>query len=473
MMSLRNRLLLGSIGVIALLIIVSNMVVGRMVHRTVYGEFDKKLIHKAQTLAAFTELTEDGLELDMHEGDFPEFQPGPTADYFQIWRPDQTCLIRSASLGREDLPGKISAHQSVYCFSTPLPDQRSGRQCFLQFHPRIDEDEKSLENSGGRMGVTATLAVGSSTEDIDTLLARLQFLLWSITIGALALSVAAMTAVINQGLRPLRHIASQIDHIDAANLENRVRARKIPVELASIVSCVNDLLDRLHHTLAREKSFTANVAHELRTPLSGMRSTIEVCRSRARQEHEYTEALDRTLTICKQSQTMVENLLEMSRIESGRANRNVRSFDIESLLRECWSAASGQARRKQLDVRWHVSSPHMIFSDKDKLRVVIANLLDNAVSYCNEGGVLSIGIRESDDQATLVIENSGCELSCAELEQVFDRFWRADVARSQTGNHFGLGLPLAKRMAELLDGHLQVSVADDIFRATLNLGAAS
>jgi signal transduction histidine kinase len=219
----------------------------------------------------------------------------------------------------------------------------------------------------------------------------------------------------------------------------------------------------------RERAFSSEVAHELRTPLTGLLSTIEVCLRKPRESEKYQDVLRRCRAICQQSQTMVENLLDIAQLEQGNVSIEVESVNLSELLAECWESFEASASQKQLTVTWSGPAPTNLQSDAEKLRVIIRNLMQNAVSYSNESGEIRFANYVIGDFVRLAIENTGNEVTPNEVAGIYDRFWRGDGARSQTGRHFGLGLSLVQKLVNVLQATMEITVSGGQFRVELSL----
>jgi two-component system heavy metal sensor histidine kinase CusS len=231
---------------------------------------------------------------------------------------------------------------------------------------------------------------------------------------------------------------------------------------------LNDLLGRLDDTLSRERAFSANVAHELRTPLAGLRSTIEVALAKPRESAEYQQVLDTCLEICQQTAAITDNLLALARLDAGHCEVHREPVQLLHLLHETWAPLAGRAELQSLTVDWQLQQVTLI-TDPSLLRLVLGNLFDNAVCYADSGGRIAIGVVAQAASVDIRVENTAGQLSPELAERVFDRFWRGDSSRTETGRHAGLGLSLCHDIARLLDGLISVSVQDTCFRVRLRL----
>lgn len=172
------------------------------------------------------------------------------------------------------------------------------------------------------------------------------------------------------------------------------------------------------------------------------------------------------MQICDQSNNLVENLLSLSRVEGHTLRLHCEPVQVDDVFCECWQPLSEEAAAKSLRTEFDLSAD-VINTDREMLRVIFRNVLSNAVCYSDPGGVIEATIKGSDPLAVRV-SNTGHKMTQAQASKVFDRLWRGDQSREHTGEHFGLGLTLAKRFSEALGGSVSVAV-DEKFHVSISL----
>jgi len=457
MRTLRARLLIGTALGTGLVLSASALALYMVVRAALRAEFDEALGSKARSLAALVEQDRDAVELEFDDDSLPEFKPSQRAEYYQFWTSDGHVLARSSSLGRRDLerlggqPGE-PAYQT-----TVLPDGRPGRFVGITFAPRQDEENAFAQTPFEPIEVS--LVVGRDTLKIAQALGRLRLLLVCGCASAMFASVAVLSWFVWRGLKPLGHVAAEIASIGEASLSSRLEPGDAPGELAPIITRLNDLLARLESAFIREKAITADVAHELRTPLAGLRSTLEVSLSKERAATTYREAIAKSLAISKQMQRLVENLLELARADAGQLEVASDAVDLVALLKDCWTQFAERATERQLEVAWQLPESCPITADRTKACLVLSNIFDNAVTYANAGGQVTIALQSDNAEISLRVANTGSRVAEADVGRVFDRFWRGDAARTaeDNGRRYGLGLPLCQRLVALLGGSISAT----------------
>ena len=459
MRTLRGRLLLGTAVGTGLVLSASALALYMVVRAALWAEFDEALISKARSLSALVEQDRSEIETDIDEADLPEFRPSDRAEYYELRPSDGRVMARSSSLGEEDLPRLGGRTTEPLCRNMVLPDGRPGRIVAFTFIPR---QEGNLREGQPDMGPqTLTLSVARDTLETDRTLDRLAALLVFGCLGAIVVAVGVLAWFVRRGLGPLEEVATQIAAIGESDLSTRLDACGAPGELAPFIARLNDLLARLETAFAREKAFTADVAHELRTPLAGLRSTFEVSLSRERPADSYREALAKSLAICEQMQRMVENLLELARADAGQLEVARENVDLVALLKDCWGEFAYRAAERDLRVTFQLPESCRLTTDRTRFRLVLSNVFDNAVTYTDAGGELTIALHVDDGQVRARVANTGSYVAEADTDRVFDRFWRGDTARTSDadGRRYGLGLPLCQKLITLLGGSISVSTA--------------
>lgn len=459
--SLRTRLFLGITAVSVLVLAGLGLAIEEAVRHELRAEFDRTLLEKARSLAALVEQAGDVPRFDFEPAQFPEFNPGPTAEYFEIYL-DGNPYRRSASLADGHLPQGIMAGEAR---AYPLPDGRPGRLIALPFAPRPDDEGQPPPFR--RVQHAGIVVAARDSADLDRTVSRLVALTVGLCAIASLLSGAALIAVASRAIRPLDRLAREIESVRETDLSNALSAEAFPRELAPVVDRLKGLLRRLDEVLIRERAFTADVAHELRTPLSGLLATLEVARSRPRDAAAYEAAIDKSLAILTQMQGLVENLLLLARAESGQLRMRQSRVDLETLLQECRLAFERPAAARGLSLS--VTGEAEAAGDQEFLRIIFNNLLDNAVSYATPGSMITVAITSTGQSAAVEVGNEGHALAAQDLPALFERFVRKDSARAATGIHAGLGLSICRRLAELQGAVIELRLEGARFIARVQL----
>jgi two-component system heavy metal sensor histidine kinase CusS len=458
--SLRARLVIATAVACVIVFCVAGVALFVLLRASFTEEFDRSLLAKAQALQAMTDQDDTGIKFEADLSNLSEYRAGQRNDFFEMWSQDGKVIAKSASLGETahiPLPSARPDHP-VY---QPL-ELRTGqgaRTITVNFIPR-PENEGGVAEGGKR---EVTMVVARSTRGLEHELRETAWLIVFVFGVATLAAVVAMITLVTRGLRPVASLANHIARTDEHNLAAPIPLDQMPTELEPIVSRLNDLLARIDSVMAREKAFTADVAHELRTPISGLEAALEVCASKPREAPEYRRVVERCLSTVRAMHAMVNNLLLMARADAGQIPVNRQAVSVQEVLRESWALRESQAQSRELSIQWDVPDELKMMTDPELLRIVINNLLDNAVNHCNAGGLVRISAVRSEINVLLTVANSGCTLSPEDVTQIFERFWTADRSRTATGAHAGIGLSLSRKIASLLGASMSATADGGVF----------
>jgi two-component system sensor histidine kinase QseC len=245
----------------------------------------------------------------------------------------------------------------------------------------------------------------------------------------------------------LDQLAEQAAGITAESLGTRFPTETLPGELTPISCRLNDLLGRLEQAFERERRFSADLAHELRTPIAELRSFAELALKWPEAREAQTDR--EVLGIALQMEGMVTRLLALLRSEHGRLPVTREPVVPEPLVTGLWKGFAERAATKQLRFACQMTGPAELETDPVLLRSILTNLLDNAVEYTPCGDLVELNYRGENDRFTFQVANTTEHLIPADVNKLFDRFWRKDAARSNN-EHSGLGLSLSKAFAQVL-----------------------
>jgi two-component system sensor histidine kinase QseC len=481
--SLRWRLLVGTTVVSGAILAILGIAIDRAVHHTLREEFDRVLLEKGRSLASMVERQAQAVHFDYEQSHFPEFEPGAHPAYFQILldgRPfrHSPSLPEGAALLAD--PARAAAQ------TVALPDALPGRALATPFLPFVESDDApgpatAPSSRGPTLVPQGVVIVAENTLRLDRTLHRLRLLLGSLCAGAALLCGLAMFMVVHRTVKPVRRLARAIEELPETSLGTVLDPGDLPSELVPVVDCLNGQLRRLSAAFERERLFTADVAHELRTPLAGLLATLEVARSRPRDIPSYQATIDKCLLMLSRMQRLIENLLMLARAESHQLAVRRTSIDLPALLAECWRAFEPLARERQLSCQSDLPDAVPAIADAEFLALICNNLFDNAITYTPQGGQIDVRLISSPPSSAstsaqthlaLVIANTSRDLTHADLPRLTQRFWRKDAARATTGIHAGVGLSLCHRLASLQGCTLALRIEGEKLVVQLDIPAA-
>jgi heavy metal sensor kinase len=267
-----------------------------------------------------------------------------------------------------------------------------------------------------------------------------------------------------KSLAPVVAMSSQAGRIGAANLHERLAVQNEKDELGHLARSFNSLLDRLSRSFERQQRFMADASHELRTPVAILRGESEVALSQqARSAEEYRESLGVLHQEAARLTHIVEDLFTLTRADAGQYPLQPRDFYLDELAAECVHSARTLALAKRITLNLEAAPESPIQADESLLRRMILNLLDNAIKYTPESGCVTVSCRRTGTEYALSITDTGGGIPADLQPRIFERFFRADKARSRAendGGGAGLGLSISRWIAEAHHGRLEVTHSD-------------
>jgi two-component system heavy metal sensor histidine kinase CusS len=318
-----------------------------------------------------------------------------------------------------------------------------------------------------------TIQVAVDVSQKAALLARYRFWFWVILLATLALFPLFGYRIARQGIRPVEEMATTARHISSTNLRERILPEGYPFELASLASTFNQMLDRLEESFERISRFSADIAHDLRTPVNNIRGEAEVALARARSAEEYRDVIESCLEEAVRLSDLIGDLLFLARAESPLAHLRRERVDVGELLggvREYYEASAADGGVSLTTAI--ADEPVIAELDRTLLQRAVGNLVSNALAHTPPGGAVvlrmgvdSFGVDYSDtdlsrpDSSAIRIEvsDTGVGIPPESLPKVFDRFFRVDSSRAQASGSTGLGLAIVQSIMLLHGGKAEIS----------------
>jgi two-component system heavy metal sensor histidine kinase CusS len=305
---------------------------------------------------------------------------------------------------------------------------------------------------------TLEAAVDLTQEQV--VLGRQRAWVWTLLAAALLVCPGIGFLIARRSTRPLREVAETARQIGSSTLNERIRAEGYPVEIRVLADAFNAMLGRLEDSFERLTRFSADIAHELRTPVGNIRGEAEVALARPRTTTEYTEVLGSCLEEAVRLSELIESLLFLARSESPGEHLNRTQQDIDHLLRDIRDYYEATAA----EIGVTLSANHKITAvtasvDRLLLLRALGNLVSNALAHCSAGDSISLDASQERGEIRIEVRDTGAGIDPAALPKVFDRLYRADPARSRNSGGAGLGLAIVQQIIVLHGG--KVSIASD------------
>ena len=270
---------------------------------------------------------------------------------------------------------------------------------------------------------------------------------------ALVVSLLGGWFLAGRALAPVARISHAAAAMTAGDLTARIAIERTENELEQVALALNQAFDRLHQAVENERRFTADASHELRTPLATISAEIEWALARPRTAHEYRRCLDTAQRAANRMRRVVERLLTLAHADAGAAALQRAPVGLAPVVNDAVGIVKPLAEQKRVTIETRLD-PATVVRDRDRLTDLATNLVSNAVRYNRDGGRVSIEVWPDGEDACLRVADTGTGISAEDLPRVFERFFRADKARTADSGGAGLGLAIAKWIVEAHGGRI-------------------
>lgn len=270
-------------------------------------------------------------------------------------------------------------------------------------------------------------------------------------------------------LKPIDDISAKAAMISHGHYDQRIEVSEVKSELVELSEILNKAFQHINDTLEIQRKFTSDASHELRTPVSILILELESALRQERSPEQYRERIESALTAAQRLNNLANSLLEISQIESGETQLEMQPVDIASLILSIEQQMQLSFQEKGLTIHNHVA-PHSIDIDSQKISRVLTNLLSNALSHTEDGGSITLESEIADGSLIIQVDDTGSGIPADELPYIFDRFYRADKARTSSHNRSGLGLAICQSITHAHNGEITIDSTEGVgTKVTLKL----
>ncbi len=260
--------------------------------------------------------------------------------------------------------------------------------------------------------------------------------------------------LVGRALHPIDDISATAAKISAGDLSQRINVAEAESELGRLAAVLNSTFARLETAFAQQQQFTADAAHELRTPVTVMLTQAQTALTRERAAAEYRETVEACQRSAQRMRRLIESLLELARLDAGQEPLNRMPFDLSQMVREGTESVRPLADERGVKIRCELT-PVQCVGDAERLAQVVTNLLVNAIQYNRDKGEVRVTTQSQIGLAVLIVADTGPGIPAADLPHIFERFYRADKARS--AGRAGLGLAIAKAIVAAHGGTMEAA----------------
>jgi two-component system OmpR family sensor kinase len=455
--SLTRRLLTLHVVTIVLVVGMASVLVWVLMRRALHAGLDDTLRTEALALAARLEAEGGRIEFERRPSDLDG--SAPAEPRVQILDEHlHTVFCSPALLNDPTVPGWLSAAaaaDSPLWLTAPFPPGGELSRA-VALHVDVAPEEEFWVGRIGSSRVGAWVVAARSTAPIGRTLSQLASVLGSAVGAAVLVGVAGALLVARRGTRPVRALAESVGRVDPSHPRLILENGQVPQELQPIVSTTQRLLQRVGDELVRQRQLTADVAHDLRTPVAGVRTLLDVCLQSPRTTGEYTAAMDKARGALRQLSHLLDEVLTLARLDARVDQPVLVAAALKDIIDGAVATAAPLAAARRVTIHRAECPAAELRTDPGMLAKILSNLLSNAVEHSPPGETVHIAAQAGSNTLEISIADRGPGIPEALRGRIFDRFVRGDAARAGVEGHHGLGLPIAAGLARLLGGQVRL-----------------
>ena len=304
----------------------------------------------------------------------------------------------------------------------------------------------------GAMGSDIILQMGVSLSENERFLGLLRELIATIVVVFTFLAAVIGLFMARRALSGVKEVTQAAQEISSNTLERRVSVQGGGVEIEELAATFNSMLDRINLLITSMGEITDNIAHDLKSPITRMRGIAEMTLTTGKSADDFEAMAADIIEECDRLLEMINTMLMISEAEAGTAKLQKRSVDISRVAQEACELFLPIAEDKEISLDHEIPAGYRISGDVQRIQRMVANLLDNALKYTQSGETVTVSLSGDEKQVVVSFRDNGVGISKDDLPHIFDRFYRCDQSRSQTGS--GLGLSLALAIAKSHGGNI-------------------
>jgi len=299
----------------------------------------------------------------------------------------------------------------------------------------------------------AVLVIARPTDYIEKVLELLLGILSAAIPLTVLLSCGGGIFLAKKAFKPVQEITNAAREIQAHDLSRRIEVTTKD-ELGRLAKVLNQMIDRLEGAFSRQKQFTGDASHELRSPLAVIQAEATLALQKKRSALEYQTSIETIARETGNMSNLIQQLLTLARADSGKNQLNFKRIHLKEFIEDFRQDAQMLCSEKSITLRVHIQEPLHIRGDKRSLRRLLYNLINNAVRYTPDKGFISLALYLKNNRAILTVKDTGTGIPPKDLPHIFKRFYRVDKARSRSEGGSGLGLAICKHIVQIHGGQI-------------------
>ncbi len=476
--SIRARVTLAACAIVIGAVASVGITIDVLIRRQMVRLYDESVAMRVRTLATLVHSSDAMLFFDFAGELMPEFERAAHADYFEVWDSDGDVIERSLSLDDAHLPRTFGSVATPAAFDLRLPDGRHGRAIGIEFDASPAEADESVEGLDSSLhphpsqSHRAVIVVASGRAGLDDAFVALRRVVVASSVVASLVALIVTAWIVRRSMRPLIGLARHLEQMDAARLDEPLARMGLPSELIPICERLDDLFARVQAAFDRERRMTANLAHELRTPIAELRAATDVAERWPDDAALRLNAIETASDVAARMGVAVDALLKLARLEAGEDEIEGDRVNLAALFEDAWRPLVRGCAARELQLVDEIPRDLEASTDRGLLALVVSNIVRNAVVHADAPGPLTVSAEATPTRIRWIVRNRASRLSRADLPYLDQPFWQKQPAAPR-GTHVGLGLALSDAILRFLDSHMEFTLVAGELTLTLDLPRAA
>jgi len=472
--SLYSHLIRGLIPGLLIMLLISGLMVKTVIGRNLQAQFDRTLDRQASAIIGITEQDEDGVELEIYEEAMPAYFLPESSDHFEVHDTAGNRLFASESMIDSSLGFQLPPSKEPVFEDATLANGLDVRLVHRLYFPKIDIDDENGDAGAskpfypagqvideGELKIIPTqvvVTIATSRHPLKKVMNEINGLLLISGLITTVVLVLLQLRAIKSAARPINALATELNSRSEGDMTDQVMVDSQIVELDMLATRFNGLLESVNQSMVREKAFSSNLAHEIRTPIAEMQSLLEVNNLWPEDPEIRNNLSANLLSSLKRMELLVTNILAIGRGEAENLDTSGR-YSINDGLNQLLTAHRQSIEKNSLRFELNIDAACAASSGSAQWPVILNNLISNAVEHSPSGSTISVNLTQDNQtgQFDFRIANPAGELDHADMTKVFDRLWQKDKSRT-SNKHNGLGLSLVKTFSDLLGYRLDACI---------------
>ncbi|MCJ7471862.1 MAG: HAMP domain-containing histidine kinase [Actinobacteria bacterium] len=303
--------------------------------------------------------------------------------------------------------------------------------------------------------IVGWLRTSRSISDIYDTLFNIRAVIFTATPIYGLLAILSSLFLTSSALTPIDTITKTANIIEKGDLSQRIITPKVNDEVGRLAKTFNKMIERIEYSFKKEKRFTSDASHELKTPISIISATAENALTKGNKTKDYKKAFKSIIDESKNVSFLISQLLFLARNDEGKESLNLEKIDLTLIAEGVINQLKDEAEKKDIKISINFGQDFKLKADQTLITILFLNIIKNSIKYSKNGGLINISLFKKDNGVKIYFEDNGIGISKEDLPYVFDRFYQ--VSKARTGKGSGIGLAIVKEITDLHNGKISIS----------------